>query len=128
VGLRHGWLLCAARAAAALVDSGGRSIAQPRRRRQTDEAATVSVLVGPVGVLFNAFVAPLTMPGWSGTLAARNPLSATVGACRRSFGNPGWGVDSWIAAHALPMAVAWPLLLTGVFLPLSVRAYRRPGG
>jgi ABC-2 type transport system permease protein len=93
---------------------------------KTPEAVTaVQVLVWPLGFLSNAFVAPATMPGWLGTVVEWNPLSATVSATRELFGNPGWGGDSWVAQHALPMAVVWPLLLLAVFLPLSVRRYRR---
>ena len=54
-----------------------------------------------------------------------NPLSATAGAARQLFGNPGWGGETWIAQHSVLMAVVWPVVLTAVFLPLSVRAYGR---
>jgi ABC-2 type transport system permease protein len=72
-------------------------------------------------------VAPELMPGWLGTVSEWNPLSATVGATRELFGNPGLGADSWISAHALLMAVVWPVLLIAVFAPLAVRRYRRLG-
>lgn len=36
----------------------------------------------------------------------------------------GWGAGSWIAQHAVPMAVIWPLVIVAVFAPLSVRRYR----
>jgi ABC transporter DrrB family efflux protein len=85
----------------------------------------VQVLVWPLGFLSNTFAAPATMPGWLGAVAAWNPLSATVSAARELFGNPGWADGTWPARHALPLAVAWPLLITAVFLPLSVRRYRR---
>jgi hypothetical protein len=48
-----------------------------------------------------------------------------VSATRDLFGNPGFAGESWAADHALALAVAWPLLLLTVFLPLSVRRYRR---
>jgi ABC-2 type transport system permease protein len=94
---------------------------------KSPEAVTaVQVLVWPLGFLSNAFVATATMPGGLGTIAQWNPLSATVSAARRLFGNPGVGADgSWIAQHWLAMAIAWPLMLIAVFLPLSVRRYRR---
>jgi ABC transporter DrrB family efflux protein len=98
------------------------------RAGSPDQVATISILVWPIGFLSNAFVAPETMPGWLGAVAAWNPLSATVAAARQLFGNPGWGGDSWPAQHALLLAVVWPLLITAIFLPLSVRAYRRLGG
>lgn len=85
----------------------------------------VQILVWPLGMLSNAFVATETMPGWLGAIAEWNPLSATVLATRALFGNPGQGGDSWPAEHAVPMAVAWPLLILVIFVPLSVRSYRR---
>jgi ABC-2 type transport system permease protein len=85
----------------------------------------VQILVWPLGFLSNAFAAPATMPGWLGTLVEWNPLSATVTATRTLFGNPGWGGDSWMAQHALLLAIGWPLLFLAVFFPLSVQRYRR---
>jgi ABC-2 type transport system permease protein len=91
-----------------------------------ESVAFVQILVWPLGFLSNAFVAPDTMPGWLGAVAEWNPLSATIAALRDLFGNPAWHTgDSWAATHGLELAVAWPLLLTAVFLPLSLRRYRR---
>jgi hypothetical protein len=36
----------------------------------------------------------------------------------------GWAEGTWPARHTLPPAIAWPLLITAIFLPLSVRRYR----
>ena len=56
------------------------------------EAVTaVQVLVWPLGFLSNVFVATATMPGWLGTIAQWNPLSATISATRELFGNPRGG-------------------------------------
>ncbi|MEU8420796.1 ABC transporter permease [Micromonospora sp. NPDC048835] len=93
-------------------------------RGQTAVVA-VQTLEFPLGFLSNAFVAPSTMPAWLGAVAAWNPLSATVGATRELFGNPGWGGDSWAAQHYPWLAVIWPLVLVAIFLPLSVARYRR---
>jgi ABC-2 type transport system permease protein len=91
----------------------------------TPEAAVVvQILVWPIAFLSSAFAAPETMPGWLGTIAAWNPVSATAAAARELFGNPGWGGDSWIAQHSVLMAVLWPLLLTAAFFPLAVVRYR----
>ncbi|AXB47459.1 ABC transporter permease [Amycolatopsis albispora] len=90
------------------------------------EAMTgVQTLEFPVGFLSSAFVSPDTMPGWLGAIAEWNPLSATSAAIRELFGNPGVTGDSWVVRHAAEMALAWPLVLLAIFLPLSVRAYRR---
>jgi ABC-type multidrug transport system permease subunit len=92
---------------------------------KTPEAAVaVQIVVWPVGFLSSAFAAPETMPGWLGAIAAWNPVSATAAAARELFGNPGWGGESWIAQHAVLMAVVWPLVLTAIFVPLAVARYR----
>jgi ABC-2 type transport system permease protein len=93
--------------------------------RNPEAVVAVQILVWPLAFLSNAFVATATMPGWLGTIADWNPLSATVAATRELFANPGWGGDSWISEHAVPMAVVWPLVLLAIFVPLSVRRYRR---
>jgi ABC-2 type transport system permease protein len=90
------------------------------------EAVTaVRTLEFPIGFLGNPFVAISTMPAWLGAIALWNPLSSTVSAARQLFGDPIGAHPSWITDHAVLMAVAWPLLLTAVFFPLSVHRYRR---
>jgi ABC transporter DrrB family efflux protein len=93
--------------------------------RSPQTVVAVQILVWPIGFLSGAFVAPESMPGWLGTLAAWNPLTSTTEAVRDLLGNPGWGGTSWVAEHAGLMAVLWPLALVAVFLPLSVHRYRR---
>lgn len=86
----------------------------------------VQTLEFPLGFLSSAFVAPGTMPGWLGAIAAWNPLSSTVGAARDLFGNPAWGNgESWVAEHPVLMGTTWPLVILAVFVPLSIRAFRR---
>ncbi|MBB4904211.1 ABC transporter permease [Actinophytocola algeriensis] len=90
-----------------------------------ENVVMVQILVWPVTFLSNTFVAPGTMPGWLGTIAEWNPLSSTVAATRDLFGNPSWGADSWVAEHALLMAIVWPVVLIAIFAPLSVRRFQR---
>jgi len=78
----------------------------------------VQILVWPLAFLSSVFTAPETMPAWLGTIAAWNPLSATAGATRELFGNPGRTGPVW-------PAVVWPLALLAVFTSLAVRRYRR---
>ena len=90
------------------------------------EAITaVRTLEFPIGFLGNPFVAISTMPAWLGVIALWNPLSSTVTAARQLFGDPTGANSSWITSHAMIMAVAWPLLLTAVFFPLSLHCYRQ---
>jgi ABC-2 type transport system permease protein len=95
------------------------------RAKGPESVASVQILVWPISFLSNAFVDPSTMPPWLGTVAQWNPLSATTSAIRQLFLNPGWQASSWSAEHAVLLAMVWPVLLTAIFLPLSVRAYRR---
>jgi ABC-2 type transport system permease protein len=95
------------------------------RIKSPEAVMAVQILVWPLCFLSNTFAPPATMPGWLGAIVEWNPLSATVAATRELFGNPGWGGESWIAQHALLMAIVWPLALLAVFFPLSVRSYRR---
>jgi ABC-2 type transport system permease protein len=95
------------------------------RAKGPESVTSVQILVWPISFLSNAFVDPSTMPPWLGVCAQWNPLSATTSAIRRLFLNPGWQAGSWSAEHAVLLAIVWPMLLVAIFLPLSVRAYRR---
>jgi ABC-type multidrug transport system permease subunit len=78
----------------------------------------------PFAFLSGVFVAPASMPAVLGWVAEWNPLSSTAAAARELFGNPGWDSDSWVATHAVLMALLWPALIVAVFAPLAVRRYR----
>ena len=93
--------------------------------KNPEAVAAVQILVWPLGFVSSAIAPTATMPAWLGTLAEWNPLSATASAARELFGNPGWGGDSWVAQHAVLMAVVWPLLLVAVFFPLAVHRWQR---
>jgi ABC-2 type transport system permease protein len=88
-------------------------------------ANSVFGLLYPVTMLSNAFVSPELMPGWIGTLASWNPLSATITATRELFANPGVESTGWLAEHAILLVVLWPVAITAVTLPLAVRAFQR---
>ena len=90
-----------------------------------ESVASVQILVWPISFLSNVFVNPYTMLSWLGAIAQWNPLSVTTSAIRQLFLNPGWQAGSWISEHAILMALVWPMLLVAIFLPLSVRTYRR---
>jgi ABC-2 type transport system permease protein len=92
-----------------------------------EAAGSVWGLLFPFTMITSAFVAPELMPDWLGVVAEWNPLSSTVTATRELFGNaPGASAEaSWIASHALFMAVVWPVAISLVFFPLSVRRFHR---
>ncbi|GLW66436.1 transport permease protein [Actinomadura rubrobrunea] len=87
-------------------------------------------LVLPFSMLSNAFVPTGGMPAWLRVLAEWNPVSAITAACRDLFGNPGApaGDDlAWPLAHPVTAVLLWSAVLLAVFVPLSVRTYRRRG-
>ncbi len=90
-----------------------------------EAAGNLFAVAFPFAMISSAFVAPSLMPDWLGTIAAWNPVSATVTAARELFGNPAAVGDTWIEQNAMLMAVVWPLIITAVFLPLAVRKFQR---
>ncbi|MEZ4562042.1 MAG: ABC transporter permease [Thermomicrobiales bacterium] len=94
------------------------------RARGPQAVTAVQILVWPVGFLSSVFVDPASMPRVLGAIAAWNPLSITASATRELFGSAGYGGESWIARHAIEMAVVLPLVITVLFVPLSALAYR----
>lgn len=84
-------------------------------------------LVFPVSMVSNSFVPTGGMPAWLRAIADWNPVSALVAANRQLFGNPGAKLPnpSWPVAHAVTAVLLWTAGLLLVFVPLSVRQYRR---
>jgi ABC-2 type transport system permease protein len=95
------------------------------RARGPQAVTAVQILVWPIGFLSSVFVDPASMPRALGAIASWNPLSITASATRELFGSPGYGGDTWIAQHAIEMAVLLPVVITAIFLPVSALAYRR---
>ncbi len=86
----------------------------------------------PFTMVSNAFVPTGGMPGWLRFLADWNPVSALTAASRELFGNPGvpsgeFGDTAWPLAHPVAAVLLWSVVLLVVFVPLSLRAYRRRG-
>ena len=94
------------------------------RARGPQAVTAVQILIWPIGFLSSVFVDPASMPRALGAIATWNPLSITASATRELFGSPGYGGETWIAQHAIEMAVVLPLVMTAIFLPLSAMAYR----
>lgn len=93
--------------------------------RDPDTASMVMMpLVFPVMVLSTTFVDPATMPGWLGTVAEWNPVSAPVNAARELFGNPGVSAGAWPTENALLAAVVFPVLIATMCGALAIRQFR----
>lgn len=95
------------------------------RARSVESVAYVQVLVWPVALLSSVFVDPATMPGWLGLVVELNPVSATAGAVRELLGTVTWPGQVVSGTAALALSVVWPLLITGISLPLAALSFRR---
>jgi ABC transporter DrrB family efflux protein len=81
----------------------------------------------PLTFVANTFAPTETMPTWLRAIAEWNPVSAVTQACRELWGNgpPAPADAAWPLQHAVPVSIAWSLILTAIFAPLAVTAFRR---
>jgi ABC-2 type transport system permease protein len=81
----------------------------------------------PLTFVANTFVPTETMPAWLRTISEWNPVSALTQACRDLWGNgPAAPADAaFPLQHAVAFSIGWSLVLTAIFAPLAVRAFRR---
>ncbi|QNN53940.1 ABC transporter permease [Nocardioides mesophilus] len=81
----------------------------------------------PLTFLANTFAPTENMPSGLRFIAEWNPISALVQATRELWGNglPAPDDAAWPLQHAVPVTLFWCALLTAVFAPLAVRAFRR---
>jgi ABC-2 type transport system permease protein len=88
------------------------------------------IVIFPLTFLSNAFVPLESLPPLLQTFAEWNPVSTLVQACRELFGNtlgpP--ASDAWSMQNAALYTLIWVVVILVVFVPLSVRAYRRAAG
>jgi ABC transporter DrrB family efflux protein len=76
------------------------------------------IWIFPLTFLSSAFVPIATMPGWLQAFANNQPVTYTINAMRAlALGGPVWD-NLW-------KSLAWLAAIFIVFIPLSVRAYKR---
>ncbi|MBW8482578.1 ABC transporter permease [Actinomadura parmotrematis] len=97
--------------------------------RDEQVADQLGPLVLPFTMLSNSFVPTAGMPAWLRFLSDWNPCSALTAASRELFGNPGQapGDGAWPVEHPVLAVLMWSAVILAVFVPLSVRTYRRRG-
>jgi ABC transporter DrrB family efflux protein len=86
------------------------------------------VVVFPLTFLANTFVDSGRLPTPLRVIADWNPVSAVTQAARELFGNTSAALaprDVWPMQHALLASVLWIALLLAIFVPLSVRCYKK---
>ena len=95
-----------------------------QRATSVESVAYVQILVWPVAMLSSVFVDPATMPNLLAVLAELNPISATATTLRDLANTATWPGQVLPANAAAALAVAWPVVLTALFLPAAARAFR----
>ena len=86
------------------------------------------VVIFPITFLANTFVSISNLPEPLATFASWNPVSATAQAARELFGNVDPSApppDAWPLQHPVIYLLLWVAGILIVFVPLSIRLYRR---
>ena len=80
----------------------------------------------PLTFVANTFAPTQDMPSWLRFIAEWNPVSSLTQASRDLWGNglPAPADAAWPLQHPVFMSIAWSLLLTVIFAPLAMRAFR----
>jgi ABC transporter DrrB family efflux protein len=81
----------------------------------------------PLTFIANTFAPTENMPAWLRVVAEWNPVSALTQATRELWGNGREAPESasWALQHASMVTVGWAVLITAVFAPLALSAFRR---
>jgi ABC-2 type transport system permease protein len=85
------------------------------------------MFIFPMTFIANTFVRQDLLPGPLRVFAEWNPVSAVAQAVRELFGNTGSlpEPDVWSLAHPVAYSVIWVGIILAIFIPLSVRQYRK---
>jgi ABC transporter DrrB family efflux protein len=81
----------------------------------------------PLTFVANTFAPTESMPPWLRTIAEWNPVSCLTQACRNLWGNgaPAPPDAAYPLHHPEIFVVLWAIVLTAVFAPMAVRAFRK---
>ena len=85
------------------------------------------MFIFPLTFVANTFVNQEDLPGPLRTFAEWNPVSAVAQAVREAFGNTGSlpEPDVWPLANPVAYTLIWVVIILAIFVPLSVRQYRK---
>jgi ABC-2 type transport system permease protein len=85
------------------------------------------MFIFPATFIANTFVVPTNMPAALRTIAEWNPVSAMAQAVREAFGNTGTlpEPDVWSLANPVAYTLIWVAIILAIFIPLSIRQYRK---
>ena len=86
------------------------------------------MFIFPLTFIANTFVPSQNLPTFLRTIAEWNPVSSLSQSVREAFGNTVSFTSrssAWSLNHPVPYTLMWVALILAVFVPLSVRQYRR---
>jgi ABC transporter DrrB family efflux protein len=85
------------------------------------------MFIFPLTFVANTFVRSDLLPGPLKTFAEWNPVSSVSQAVREAFGNTGTlpKPHVWPLANPIPYSLLWIAIILAVFVPLSVRQYKK---
>ncbi|HEX9891462.1 MAG TPA: ABC transporter permease [Actinomycetota bacterium] len=85
------------------------------------------MFIFPLSFIANTFVRSDLLPGPLRVFAEWNPVSAVAQSVREAFGNTGTGPvpDAWSLQNPVLYALIWVGIILAIFVPLSVRQYRK---
>ncbi len=85
------------------------------------------MFIFPLTFVANTFVRQDLLPGPLQTFAEWNPVSAVAQTVREAFGNTGSlpEPEVWSLAHPVAYTFIWVAIILAIFVPLSVRQYRK---
>jgi ABC-2 type transport system permease protein len=86
------------------------------------------IVIFPLTFIANTFVSISNLPEPLATFADWNPVSSVTQAARELFGNTDPTAaepDVWSLQHPVIYTLIWVVIILAVFVPLSIRLYRR---
>jgi ABC-2 type transport system permease protein len=86
------------------------------------------MIIFPITFVANTFVPSNTLPGPLEAFANWNPISAITQAARELFGNTSPALppaEAWPMQNPVAYSLIWIAVILAVFIPLSVRKYRK---
>jgi ABC-2 type transport system permease protein len=97
--------------------------------RDPDGADGIAMtVIFPMMFLSGIFVPVAGLPDGLRQIAEFNPLTTLATATRQLFGSPTGPIpDVWMLQHPVWASLGWAALLMGIFVPLSIRRYKRMG-
>jgi ABC-2 type transport system permease protein len=85
------------------------------------------MFIFPMTFIANTFVRVETLPSVLRTFAEWNPVSSVAQAVREAFGNLPTGPppEAWSLRNPVLYSLIWIAIILAIFVPLSVRQYRK---